>query len=63
MPAGMTGWAQVHGLHGDTSIAERAHFDNDYIDRWSLRLDLRILARTLRAAFRGLAHFGRGGTG
>jgi lipopolysaccharide/colanic/teichoic acid biosynthesis glycosyltransferase len=46
MPAGITGWAQVHGLHGDTSIAERARFDNQYIEYWSLWLDLTILART-----------------
>jgi len=52
MPAGMTGWAQVHGLHGDTSIAERARFDNQYIDCWSLWLDLIILARTLAAPTR-----------
>ncbi|HET6500254.1 MAG TPA: exopolysaccharide biosynthesis polyprenyl glycosylphosphotransferase [Amycolatopsis sp.] len=47
MPAGITGWAQVHGLHGDTSIAERARFDNNYIEYWSLWLDVTILARTL----------------
>jgi lipopolysaccharide/colanic/teichoic acid biosynthesis glycosyltransferase len=44
---GMTGWAQVHGLCGDTSISERARFDNYYIDHWSLWLDMTILARTL----------------
>jgi exopolysaccharide biosynthesis polyprenyl glycosylphosphotransferase len=44
---GMTGWAQVHGLTGDTSIAERARFDNHYIEHWSLWMDLVILARTL----------------
>ena len=38
--AGLTGWAQVHGLTGDTSIHERARFDNNYIERWSLWLDL-----------------------
>ena len=47
MPAGMTGWAQVHGLHGDTSIFERARFDNQYIEYWSPWLDVVILARTL----------------
>jgi len=52
MPAGMTGWAQVHGLHGDTSIADRARFDNRYIECWSLWLDLVILARTLGAMCR-----------
>jgi lipopolysaccharide/colanic/teichoic acid biosynthesis glycosyltransferase len=46
MKAGLTGWAQVHGLNGDTSLAERAAADNSYIDHWSLRLDLLILART-----------------
>jgi exopolysaccharide biosynthesis polyprenyl glycosylphosphotransferase len=49
MPAGMTGWAQVHGLHGDTSIFERARFDNHYIEYWSPWLDVVILARTLAA--------------
>jgi len=50
MPAGLTGWAQVHGLHGDTSIFERARFDNQYIEYWSPWLDTVILARTLGAA-------------
>jgi exopolysaccharide biosynthesis polyprenyl glycosylphosphotransferase len=47
MQAGMTGWAQVHGLNGDTSIVERARFDNQYIEYWSPWLDVVILARTL----------------
>jgi lipopolysaccharide/colanic/teichoic acid biosynthesis glycosyltransferase len=47
MPAGMTGWAQVHGLNGDTSITDRVRFDNAYIEYWSFWLDLVILARTL----------------
>jgi len=50
MPAGITGWAQVHGLHGDTSISERARFDNQYIEYWSPWLDVVILARTLAAS-------------
>ena len=50
MPAGMTGWAQVHGLNGDTSIAERARFDNQYIEYWSPWMDVVIMARTLAAA-------------
>ena len=50
MPAGMTGWAQVHGLHGDTSMFERARFDNQYIEYWSPWLDVVILARTLAAS-------------
>jgi len=52
MRAGMTGWAQVHGLHGDTSVFERARFDNQYIEYWSPWLDAVILARTLAATFR-----------
>ena len=53
MPAGMTGWAQVNGLNGDTSIYERARFDNYYVEYWSVWLDLVILARTLAAVIRG----------
>jgi len=49
MQAGLTGWAQVHGLNGDTSIVERARFDNQYIEYWSAWLDVVILARTLAA--------------
>ena len=48
--AGLTGWAQVHGLTGDTSIEDRARFDNYYIEYWSVWLDLLILARTLSSA-------------
>ncbi|MFB9311842.1 exopolysaccharide biosynthesis polyprenyl glycosylphosphotransferase [Nocardioides plantarum] len=44
---GITGWAQVHDLRGDTSISERVRFDNSYIDNWSLWRDITILARTL----------------
>ncbi len=50
VPAGLTGWAQVHGLNGDTSISERCRFDNFYIEHWSPWLDLVILARTFAAA-------------
>lgn len=44
--AGLTGLAQVSGLRGDTSIADRARFDNYYIEHWSLWLDVKILLRT-----------------
>ena len=44
--AGLTGLAQVSGLRGDTSIADRARFDNYYIENWSLWLDVKILLRT-----------------
>lgn len=47
MPAGLTGWAQVHGLRGDTSIADRARFDDYYSENWSFGLDVRILLMTL----------------
>jgi exopolysaccharide biosynthesis polyprenyl glycosylphosphotransferase len=47
MRTGLTGWAQVSGLHGDTSIAERIRFDNFYIEHWSPWMDMVILARTL----------------
>jgi lipopolysaccharide/colanic/teichoic acid biosynthesis glycosyltransferase len=57
MPAGLTGWAQVHGLNGDTSIAERARFDNFYIDNWSLWLDLVIVARTVTAVVAGAVNW------
>ena len=53
MPAGLTGWAQVHGLHGDTSIAERSRFDNQYIEYWSPWLDVVILLRTVGSALSG----------
>jgi exopolysaccharide biosynthesis polyprenyl glycosylphosphotransferase len=46
MPGGITGWAQVHGLRGDTPIPDRARFDNYYIEHWSLWRDLVIVART-----------------
>jgi exopolysaccharide biosynthesis polyprenyl glycosylphosphotransferase len=47
--AGMTGWAQVHGLRGQTSIEDRAEWDNYYIEHWDLWLDLKILVLTARA--------------
>lgn len=52
VPVGLTGWAQVNGYWGDTSIEDRARLDNRYIDSWSLWTDLKILARTLPTLFR-----------
>ncbi len=48
---GVTGWAQVNGLRGDTSIEERVKYDLYYIENWSLAFDIKILLRTIRAAF------------
>ncbi len=53
VPSGLTGWAQVHGLRGDTSIADRARFDNYYIENWSLWLDVKIMIRTFGSVLRG----------
>jgi exopolysaccharide biosynthesis polyprenyl glycosylphosphotransferase len=52
MRAGITGLAQVNGLRGDTSIEDRARFDNAYIDDWSLWQDVCILLRTAAALVR-----------
>lgn len=49
---GITGWAQVHGLRGQTSIADRAEFDNHYIQNWSSSLDFKILLLTVLAVLR-----------
>jgi len=50
--AGMTGWAQVNGLRGDTSIIERTKYDLYYIENWSLLFDLKIILRTIINVFR-----------
>jgi exopolysaccharide biosynthesis polyprenyl glycosylphosphotransferase len=51
--AGITGWAQVNGLRGDTSIAERTKYDLWYIENWSLWLDFKIMLRTAISIFGG----------
>lgn len=48
--AGMTGWAQVNGLRGDTSIEERTSYDLWYVENWSLWLDIKIIIRTVLQA-------------
>ncbi len=50
--SGMTGWAQVNGWRGNTSLEKRIEYDLDYIERWSLAFDLWILWLTLRNGFR-----------
>ncbi|MFQ5854218.1 MAG: undecaprenyl-phosphate glucose phosphotransferase [Anaerolineae bacterium] len=50
--AGITGWAQVNGLRGDTSIEERTKYDLWYTENWSLWLDFKIMLKTLVQALR-----------
>ena len=49
---GITGWAQVNGLRGQTSLADRVEWDNFYIENWSPWLDVRILLKTVASALR-----------
>jgi len=51
--AGITGWAQIHGLRGQTGLADRVEFDNFYIEHWSRSLDLKIMFLTIPALLRG----------
>ena len=53
MPAGLTGLAQIHDLRGDTSIDDRARFDNRYEDHWSLWSDIKIILKTVPKVFKG----------
>ncbi len=48
---GMTGWAQVNGLRGDTSIYERVKYDIWYIENWTMSLDVKILFLTIFKGF------------
>jgi Undecaprenyl-phosphate glucose phosphotransferase len=50
--AGITGWAQIHGLRGDTPLERRIEYDLYYIRNWSIFLDLRILLLTIARVFR-----------
>jgi putative colanic acid biosynthesis UDP-glucose lipid carrier transferase len=44
--AGITGWAQIHGLRGDTDLSKRIEYDLYYIENWSLKLDIKIILMT-----------------
>ena len=50
---GITGWAQVNGWRGDTSLEERIRHDIWYVENWSLGLDMRIMILTLGDCFLG----------
>ncbi len=50
--SGVTGWAQVNGFRGDTSITERTKYDLFYVENWSLVFDIRIILQTIRNIFR-----------
>jgi len=50
---GMTGWAQINGLRGDTSISDRLQYDLYYMRNWSFGMDLQIIFRTAFVAFTG----------
>jgi exopolysaccharide biosynthesis polyprenyl glycosylphosphotransferase len=50
--SGITGWAQVNGLRGKTSLSDRVEWDNYYIENWSLWLDLKVLLLTVLAVIR-----------
>jgi exopolysaccharide biosynthesis polyprenyl glycosylphosphotransferase len=52
VPVGITGFAQVNGLRGDTSIEDRIRFDNYYIESWTLWQDVKILLRTISSVLR-----------
>jgi exopolysaccharide biosynthesis polyprenyl glycosylphosphotransferase len=54
--SGITGWAQVNGLRGKTSLSDRVEWDNYYIENWSLWLDLKVLLRTFLAVAHSPRH-------
>jgi exopolysaccharide biosynthesis polyprenyl glycosylphosphotransferase len=60
VPVGLTGWAQIHGWRGRTSLRKRIQYDLDYIRHWSLAMDLRILLMTVPHVVRGKIRWGGG---
>jgi len=54
--AGITGWAQINGLRGDTSIEERTRYDLYYVENWSLLFDVKIMLKTAVQVFAGRAY-------
>ena len=48
---GMTGWAQLNGMRGKTSVEKRLQFDLEYIEKWSMWFDLKILCKTILGGF------------
>ena len=53
VPVGLTGLSAVEGLRGNTSLRDRVHYDNVYIENWSIWLDIRIMMRTIVAVVTG----------
>ena len=53
LKAGLTGWTQIHGLRGQTPLADRVEWDNYYIENWTLWMDFKIALRTLPAMLHG----------
>jgi lipopolysaccharide/colanic/teichoic acid biosynthesis glycosyltransferase len=51
--SGLTGWAQVNGLRGNTPIEDRTLYDLHYVENWSLGFDLRVLLRTVKSVIKG----------
>lgn len=49
--AGITGWAQIHGWRGDTSLEKRIEYDLHYINNWSVWLDIKIILLTIFKGF------------
>ena len=50
--SGLTGWAQVHGLRGETSLEDRIEWDNFYIENWTPLLDVKIVLKTMLVLLR-----------